>query len=92
MKFKGKELTPEQLVIGMNCESPEQFREVCANINIELTEEEAEMYFDELDDVDLSPEEMQAIAGGKIWGKEYDIIDYIKMTTKITKKVINHFC
>ena len=64
MKYKGVELTGEQLRAGMQCESAEEFRALCGKLDIQMTPEEAKKAFATLDDVDLSPEEMRAITGG----------------------------
>lgn len=64
MKYKGVELTEAQLRAGMQCESAEEFRELCGKIDIQMTPEEAKKAFAALDDLDLTAEEMKAVAGG----------------------------
>ena len=64
MKFRDVELTPEQVRIAMECDTPEELMAVCKEINIDLTKEEAENALANLAEVDLTPEKMKAIAGG----------------------------
>ena len=64
MKFKGVELTPEQVQKAMECDTPEELMAVCKEINIDITKEEAEKALENLEDIDLTSEEMKAIAGG----------------------------
>ena len=64
MKYKGVELTEAQLRAGMQCESAEEFRELCGKLDIQMTPEEAKKAFAALDDLDLTAEEMKIVAGG----------------------------
>jgi hypothetical protein len=64
MKYKGVELTEAQLRAGMQCESAEEFRELCGKLDIKMTQEEAKKAFAALDDLDLTAEEMKIVAGG----------------------------
>ena len=60
MKFKGHELTREELMRAMECETPEELME-------EITREEAEAYLETMEELELSPEETEDVAGGKIY-------------------------
>ena len=64
MEYKGVELTEDQLRAGMQCETAEEFRELCGKLDIQMTKEEAEEAFAGLEDIDLTSDEMKAIAGG----------------------------
>ena len=66
MKFRDVELTPEQVRVAMECDTPEELMAVCKEINIDITKEEAEKTLENLEDIDLTSEEMKAIAGGWI--------------------------
>ena len=65
MKFKGHELTREELMRAMECETPEELMELVKKIDIEITREEAEAYLETMEELELSPEETEAVAGGK---------------------------
>ena len=67
MEYKGVELTPEQFRVAMGCETPEELMAACRQINIEITKEEAERAIERLAEIDLTPEQLQAIAGGYSW-------------------------
>ncbi len=67
MEYKGVALTPEQFRIALECETPEDLMAACKKINIEITKEEAERALSRLAEIDLTPEQLQAIAGGYSW-------------------------
>ena len=58
-------LTSGQLEKAKACASAEEFRALAASEGIELTADEAEAYFAELNSVHVSDEELDAVAGGK---------------------------
>ena len=60
-------LTTEQMQKASECKSAEELQALAKSEGIELTDEEAEAYFAELNDVRLSDDELDAVAGG---GKE----------------------
>ena len=62
--IKGVELTPEQVQRGMECDSPEELKAACKEIGIDVTVEEAEKFLENMEDIDLTPEQMKAVAGG----------------------------
>ncbi len=64
MKFKGHELTREELMRAMECETPEELMELVKKIDIEITREEAEAYLETMEELELSPEETEDVAGG----------------------------
>ena len=41
VKFKGVELTPEQVRKAMECDTPEELVAACKEIDIDITKEEA---------------------------------------------------
>ncbi|MBR1578926.1 MAG: Nif11-like leader peptide family RiPP precursor [Selenomonadaceae bacterium] len=57
-------LTEEQLTKARACASAEELRSLAKAEGIELTDEEAEAYFAELNSVHVSDEELDAVAGG----------------------------
>ena len=67
MEFRGVELTPEQVRVAMECETPEDLVAACKKINIDITKAEAEKALENLSDINLTKEQMQAIAGGYSW-------------------------
>ena len=67
VEFRGVELTPEQFRIAMECETPEDLMAACKKINIEITKAEAERALERLAEIDLTPEQLKAIAGGYSW-------------------------
>ena len=69
MKFKGHELTREELMRAMECETPEELMELVKKIDIEITREEAEAYLETMEELELSPEETEDVAGGRLKGK-----------------------
>ena len=58
-------LTAEQMSKAAACKSAEELQELAASEGIDLTDEEAEAYFAELNNVHVSDEELDAVAGGK---------------------------
>ena len=59
-------LTKEQIEKAMACETPEALAALAKENGVELTADEAKQYFDELEnfEVDLSDEQLKAVAGG----------------------------
>ena len=57
-------LTEEQMSKAAACQSAEELQALAKSEGIELTEEEAEAYFAELNNVHVSDEELDAVAGG----------------------------
>ena len=62
--IKGVELTPEQVQRGMECDTPEELKAACKEIGIDVTVEEAEKFLENMEDIDLTPEQMKTVAGG----------------------------
>ena len=58
-------LTNEQLEKATACQSAEELQALAKTEGIELTDDEAEAYFAELNNVHVSDEELDAVAGGK---------------------------
>ena len=57
--------TNEQMEKASACKSAKELKELAATEGIELTDEEAEAYFAELNDVHVSDDDLDAVAGGK---------------------------
>ena len=73
VKFKGVELTPDQVRKAMECDTPEELVAACKEIDIDITKEEAEKALENMAEVDLTREQMKAIAGG-MSSEEWDRI------------------
>ena len=58
-------LTTEQMARALACESAEELQALAKAEGITLTDDEAEAYFAELNDVHVSDDELDAVAGGK---------------------------
>ena len=64
MPINEKEITKEMIVKAMACETPEELREYAKSEGIEISKEEAEAYFAELQDLELDDAMLQNAAGG----------------------------
>ena len=64
LTIKGVELTEEQFMRGIECNTAEEMMKLCKEGGIDVTKEEAQKYVDNLADIDLTPEQMKEIAGG----------------------------
>ena len=60
-------LSEEFIVKAMQCETPEQLIELAKSEGIEITQEEAEAYLDEMDDFELDRQQLKAVAGAGGW-------------------------
>ena len=63
-KINPNELTKEQIEKAMECQTADELLELAKAEGIELTKDEAEAYLVETEDVELSDEELQQVAGG----------------------------
>ena len=59
------EFSKDQIEKAAACKSVAELRELAKSEGIELTDDEAETYFAELNDVRVSDEELDAVAGGR---------------------------
>ena len=64
-------LTKEQIAMAMECETPEELIELAKKAGIEITKEQTEAYLEELQDVELDPEALENVAGGKFIGGSF---------------------
>ena len=64
--IKTKELSKELIVKAMQCETPEELIELAKEEGVELTQEEAEAYLAELEDFELSSNDLKQVAGGEM--------------------------
>ena len=60
---------PEQLQKAMACESAEELLKLAHDEGFDMTKEEAEKYFAQLSDIELSPEDLKQAAGGFMPGR-----------------------
>ena len=59
--------TKEQIARAKECKTPDELIELAKKAGIAITKEEAKAYMDELQDVELTPEALENVAGG--WEK-----------------------
>ena len=64
MPIDKNELTKEQIQKAMACESVEELMELAKAEGVELTNEEAEAYMAEMEDVELDSDALKQVAGG----------------------------
>ncbi len=65
MKFKGQEIPREVVEKAMQCDTPEELVALAKAEGVDLTQEEAEAYLCEMEDINLDVEQMKQVAGGK---------------------------
>ena len=58
--------TPEQIQKAMACESAEELLKLAHDEGFDMTKGEAEKYFAQLSDIELSPEDLKQAAGGNM--------------------------
>ena len=59
------EFSKDQISKAAECKSVAELKELAKSEGIELTDDEAETYFAELNDVRVSDEELDEVAGGR---------------------------
>ena len=64
MKINGKEISKELIAKAMQCDSPEELVALAKTEGIEITVEQAEAWLTEMEDIDLSSDQMKQVAGG----------------------------
>ena len=64
MGINKNELTLEQIRKAMDCETAKELMEYAKSEGMDITEEEAEAYLDELSDIELDKETLDKVAGG----------------------------
>ena len=64
MKIDGKEISKELIAKAMQCDTPEELVKLAKTEGIEMTVEQAEAYLSEMEEIDLSSEQMKQVAGG----------------------------
>ena len=64
MAINKKEITKEQIMKAMQCETAEELTALAKANGFDLSKEEAEAYMAELADVELDEETLQKAAGG----------------------------
>ena len=64
MPINKKELTKEQIMKAMQCETAEELTALAKANGFDLSKEEAEAYMAELADVELDEEQLKKAAGG----------------------------
>ena len=67
MKIDGKELSEEVMAKALQCDTPEELVKVAKDEGIEITVKQAEVWFTEMEDINLSSAQMKQVAGGKAW-------------------------
>ena len=66
-KINTTELSKELIAKVMQCESADELIEVAKEEGIELTQDEAEAYLAELEDVELDSADLKQVAGAGGW-------------------------
>ena len=64
MGINKNELTAEQIRKAMECENAKELMEYAKSEGMDITEEEAEGYLEELSDIELDKENLDKVAGG----------------------------
>jgi len=64
MPIDKTKITNEMLEKAAMCQTPEELIALAKAAGIEITKDEAEAYLDELEDVELSSEVLESVAGG----------------------------
>lgn len=64
MPINKNEISKEMFEKAMKCESVEELMELAKTEGFDITKEEAEAYFAELAEVDLSDKELKNVSGG----------------------------
>ena len=64
MDINKNELTAEQIKKAMECENAKELMEYAKSEGMDITEEEAEAYLDELSCIELDQENLDKVAGG----------------------------
>ena len=64
MPIDKSRLTKEMIEKAMECETPEELIELAKKAGIEITKEEAEAYFSELENTELDMATLENVAGG----------------------------
>ncbi len=67
MKIDGKKLSKELLAKAISCDTPEELMKLTEEAGIKLTKEHAQTFFEEMNEVDLSSDQLQQVAGGGGW-------------------------
>ncbi len=67
MKIDGKEISKEVLAQAINCDTPEELMELAKKSGLDITKQEAEAFLSEMDEMDLTHDQLQQVAGGKVW-------------------------
>ena len=63
-KINTNELSKELIAKAMQCETPEELIALAKEEGVEITQEEAEAYFAELEDFELDSIDLQQVAAG----------------------------
>ena len=66
-KIKGKEISQQAINEALRCDTVDALLEVAEKHGIDLTREEAEVFLEEMDDIDLDHKVLAMVAGGKNW-------------------------
>ena len=66
-KIKGNEISQQAINEALRCDTVDALLEVAEKHGIDLTREEAEVFLEEMDDIDLDHKVLAMVAGGKNW-------------------------
>ena len=82
MPISKNELTKEMIEKAMQCETADELIALANSEGIELTKEEAEAYFTELEDFELDSDVLQKVAGGGVYDTVTTIIKEVPNVVK----------
>ena len=96
MAFDVNDLTSEQILKGMSCKTLDEFQAFIKDQGFDLTEDEAQAFFEEMYATELTEEELDAVAGGGWCNKcetlectDYVCEDHLR-TRKKTVRIVHH--
>ena len=83
-------LSPDQISKGMSCKSLDEFKAFIKDEGLDVSDEEAQSFFEEMYNMELSDEELEAVASGGWWDECHifkECKDYqMKVTHRRLKK------
>ena len=82
-KINPNEISKELMAKAQACETPEELMKLAKENGYDLTKEQAEAFFAEGGTVDLSDEDMEKVAGGRVGGL---CTDHCQMVRKGTPR------
>ena len=82
MSVNKNELTKEMVAKALQCKDADELLTLAKAEGMELTKEEAEAYFTELEDFELDSDALQKVAGGGVYDTVTTIIKEVPNVVK----------